>query len=230
VHELALIDEDCAWNTLSGPIPRPSSSALESTPDYTRGRGVEADENWRETLGMEQHSAAALPALPCRANFSRLHLSRLPEDVPALRNLRSEIRARARLLSWCHVRQLRIGAGHDCHNRGGSLGRYFMVHRERCCMGVRIVPAAGSMAHAVCPCAVDLSGPNHRSGAPVLKTVEADPIIMGSGGARIREARETYDCGKYPGRAALQRPGKRGSMRASAPARIFAPPAPFWLR
>ena len=154
---------------------------------------------------MEQHSAAALPALPCRANLSRLHLSRLPKDVPALRNLRSEIRARARLLSWCHVHQLRIGAGHDCHDRRGSLERYFMVHRERYRMGVRIFPAAGSMAHAVCPCAVDLSGPNHRSGAPVLKTVEADPIIMGSGQARIPEARETYDYGKYCGRAALQR-------------------------
>jgi hypothetical protein len=178
---LALTEVLCVEYRSGGPIPRPSSSALESTPDYTRGRGVEADEDWRETLGMEQHSAAALPALPCRANLSRVHLSRLPEDVPALPNLRSEIRARARLLSWCHVRQLRIGAGHDCHNRRGSLGRYFMVHRERYRMGVRIVLAAGSRAHAVCPCAVDLSGPNHRSGAPVLKNVGADPIIVGRG-------------------------------------------------
>ena len=186
---------------------------------------------------MEQHSAAALPALPCGANLSRLHLSWLPEDVPALRNLRSEVRARARLLSWCHVRQLRIGAGHDCHNRRGSLGHHFMVHRERCRMGVRIVPAAGSMAHAVCPCAVDLSGPNHRSGAPVLKTVEADPIIMGSGGARIPEARETYDCGKYR-ESVVDVPWKRGASAPRkarinfgfSPARIFAPPAPFWLR
>jgi len=66
-------------------------SALESTPDYTRGPGVDSDENWRETLGMEQHPAAKLPALPCGENLSWLHRPRISKNVRALRSVRSEI-------------------------------------------------------------------------------------------------------------------------------------------
>src|SRR5580698_7002821 len=130
---------------------------------------ADADARKFEALGFAGHPAAALSALPSGANLSRLHLPRLPKNVRALRDLQSEVRARARIFSGSHVRQLRIGTGNHCLDRGASVERYFLVDRERYRLGVRIVLAAGSVAHAVCPRVVDLPGSDHRSRSPNLR-------------------------------------------------------------
>jgi len=110
----------------------------------------------RQRVDRKEHFPPALPALSHGQNISFYHLLGLAQDERSLSDLRSPFLSRARILSRCHVLQLR--SGRSCARRicGGSLGPDHLASGEDPNLGSSTFPAFCAHDHTFFTCPLDL--------------------------------------------------------------------------
>ena len=148
------------WRSLGRNSRIATSDTLILTHQYRS-----ADDNARNNRRPWQLFFASVVPVAAGRNFSLFHLPGFPEDVPALSGLRPQVSAGRRIFSGRHVHQLWPGACHHRADRGAVVGYHRLVDHQRCDLGGGVVPAARSEHFTLRPRALDLSGPDFRSGA-----------------------------------------------------------------